>query len=157
MTKLRAPLSIDGALARIAGQLPGAWDDIAAVAGRARSTVRNWGNPDTTDCIPLDCAIRLDIAYQQAGGEGAPLYETYSHQVEIACIARFASGIQLARRTMDAIREGGQANEALVAATLPGASDRDRAAARREVEEAIVALRAALPLLLPPEEPRHPP
>lgn len=147
MAKVRAPLSTQGALARIAGQLPRGWDEMAEIADRATSTCYNWGNPDTPESVPLDCAIRLDLAFQAAGGEGAPLYETYGHQLQLAHVAKFADALQLARRTMVVIREGGQAHEALVAASLPGATDGDRARARREVEEGIVALQSALPLL----------
>lgn len=148
MTSVRPPLSIDGALARIAGQMPGSWHEMATIVGRADSTVRNWGNPNTSESIPIDSAIQLDIAYQAAGGIGAPIYETYSLQLETALAERFSCAIALARKTMTAIREGGEAHEALVAATLPGASDRDRAEAAREVEEGIAALKECLPFLV---------
>mgnify|MGYP006879913525 CR=1 FL=1 len=42
MTKLRDPLSLDAALAKVAGQVPGDWKTLAAIAGRTASTVRSW-------------------------------------------------------------------------------------------------------------------
>jgi len=78
MTKRRAPLSIDTALARIAGRVEGGWSGMATVTGRKERTVRNWGDPDTPEHIPMDAAIALDLAYVEQGGEGAPIYECYS-------------------------------------------------------------------------------
>ncbi|MFN3819920.1 hypothetical protein [Blastomonas sp.] len=150
MTKPRAPLSIDAALARIAGHLPGGFDDMAQVAGRAVRTVRNWSDPDTAEQIPLDCAIALDLAYMAAGGECAPLFETYAFKLELAQMEHFACNIRLARHTADVIREGGEAHSALVRATLPGASAADRRIALQETTEAIDFLKRVVPLLASP-------
>lgn len=159
MTKPRAPLSIDAALSRIAGFLPGGWSDMATTTGRAERTVRNWGDPDTAEQIPLDCAIALDLAYIGAGGDCAPLYECYSLKLELAQIERFACNIQLARHTADVIREGGEAHSALVRATLPGATRADRQEALRESAEAIDFLKRVIPLLEADRasEQHHPP
>jgi hypothetical protein len=159
MTKARAPLSIDAALARIAGHLPGGFTDMAQIAGRAVRTVRNWGDPDTAEQIPLDCAIALDVAYIAAGGDCAPLFETYSLKLELAHMQRFACNIELARHTADVIREGGEAHSALVRATLPGATDADRADALRECVEAFDILKRTLALLEadPTPDQHHPP
>ena len=113
MTKRRAPLSLDAALARIAGQLPRAWLDMGDLTARAERTVRNWGDPDTREQIPMDCAIALDLAYQQAGGDGAPIFECYAARLELAGVHRFADRIALGRRAADAIRECGEAGAAL--------------------------------------------
>lgn len=157
MTKQRAPLSIDAGLARIAGQLTAGWLAMADVSGRKERTVRNWGDPDTPEQIPLDCAIALDLAYQAAGGEGAPLFEAYSFQLELAEVARFADRIALGRKVADAMREGGEANAALVLAAQPGATPSHRANAHREVCEQIEALKFIAAHLAAPEESAHPP
>lgn len=159
MTKARAPLSIDAALARIAGHLPGGYNDMATIAGRAVRTVRNWGDPDTAEQIPLDCAIALDVAYIAAGGDCAPLFETYSLKLELAHMQRFACNIELARHTAEVIREGGEAHSALVRATLPGATEGDRADALRECVEAFDILKRTLALLEadPLADQHHPP
>lgn len=159
MTKVRAPLSIDAALARIAGHMPKGYDDLAQVTGRAVRTVRNWGDPDTPEQIPLDCAIALDLAYIAAGGDCAPLFETYSLKLEMASMERFACNIALARHTADVIREGGEAHSALVRATLPGATRADREDALRECSEAMDFLKRVFPLLEADRAPdqHHPP
>ena len=156
MTKAHAPLTIDAALARIAGQVPGAWRrmgelcprlDHGELKPRSERTVRNWGDPDTPEQIPLDCAIILDIEFQKAGGDGFPLFDTYQHLLDLAITEKLACNLELARRTRAAIREGGEAHEALVAALLPGATAKQRAAAAKEVLEAIEELKGTLPHL----------
>jgi hypothetical protein len=153
MTKVRPPLSIDGALARIAGTLPGEWTELAAIAGRAESTVRRWGDHDQPEQIPLPIAIALDIAHERAGGVGRPLFETYALQLEVAREQAFASEIELARRTCVVIRESGQAHEAMVLATLPSATDRDRENAVRELEDVVREVTGAIALLRGPRAP----
>ncbi len=143
MTKLRAPLSIDAALARIAGHLPGGWDDMAVAADRQAHTIRAWGDPAKPDSIPLPCAIALDVAYRKAGGHGAPLFDAYEALLDIALAEQFADQIELAHVTAHAIREVGQAEHALILASLPGATDETIAAAEREAEEGLVALNTA--------------
>lgn len=149
MTKLRAPLSIDAALARIAGQLDGGFDDMARIAGRAVRTVRNWGDPDTPEQVPIDCAIALDLAYIASGGTGAPIFETYALKLELGEAAQFADRLDLLRHAQSVARETGEANSAIIGATQPSATDADRLHALREVTEAIDALKSAIPLLGP--------
>lgn len=159
MTKARAPLSIDAGLARIAGHLPGGYTDMATIVGRAVRTVRNWGDPDTAEQIPLDCAIALDLAFIAAGGDCAPLFETYQLQLELAQMERFACNIALGKHAAKVIREGGEAHSALLLATLPGATENDRKNALRECSEAFDVLKRALPLLGadPIPDQHHPP
>ena len=150
MTKLRAPLTTEQALVRIAALI--GWDAMAeACATPDRSItaamLRKWADPDTRERFPLDAGIALDIAYAGAGGDGFPIYETYGLLLEVARAERFADAAELARRTITAIKEGGEASAALVRASQPGATDRDRADAAREVEENLAALKQTLPLL----------
>ncbi|BBC72895.1 conserved hypothetical protein [Altererythrobacter sp. B11] len=152
MTKLRAPLSVDAALARIAGQLPGGWREMAELADRQERTVRNWGDPDTREQIPIDCAIELDLAYQRAGGTGAPIHETYSLQLELAELSRFADRHELLAQAFEVIKEGGEAHAAIVHAARPGATPQDTAEALRECIEAFDALKLILPMLQPPAQ-----
>lgn len=147
MTKHRPPLSIDAALARIAGQLPGGWAAMAEATGRCQSLVRAWGDPDRREEIPVRDAIALDLVFQAEGGTGAPVHEAYTHQLELAQVSRFADAIQLGRHAIDVIRESGEAHAALVAAAQPGATPADRRKAEREIGEALEVLKRALPLL----------
>ena len=157
MSKVRAPLSIDAALARIAGALPGGWRDMAAIVRRCEAHVRAWGDADKPEQIPLPAAIALDIAYQRAGGDGRPLFETYALQCDVAREQAFASEIALARRACVLIREGGQANEAMVLASLPSATSRDRTHAIRELEDVVRESTAAIALLGRVEAVEQPP
>lgn len=147
MTKVRAPLSIDAALARIAGQLVGGFEEMARVSGRCTRTVRNWGDPDTPEQVPVDCAIALDLAFIAAGGTGAPIFETYALKLELAEAAKFADRFELLRHAQRVARETGEANAAIIGAAQPSATDADRARALGEALEAIDALKHAVPLL----------
>lgn len=155
MTKLRPPLHIGQALDRIAGFLPNGWQDMAKACGVENpATVRAWGDPDKPDRqLSLERAIALDIAYQRAGGDGRPLFETYALQVEVAREQAFASEIELVRRTCAVIRESGQAQEAMVNATLPSATHADREKAIRELEDVIREVTSSIALLRAPRAP----
>lgn len=147
MTKVKSPMSIDAALARIAGQFPNGYKDLARVVNRHESSVRAWGDDDRSEQIPMPCAIALDIAYEKAGGEGRPLFETYALQVKVARETAFAGEIALARRVCILIREGAQANEALVLASLPSANAGDRTNAIRELEDVVREATSAIAFL----------
>ena len=146
MTKAPPPISVRQALDRISGQMPGSWSEMAGICGIERGdTVRAWGDPDKPDRqLWFDRAIALDIAYQRAGGEGRPLFETYALQLEVARQHAFADEIALARRACVLIREGAQANEAVVLASLPSATPRDRTNAIRELEDVVRECTAAI-------------
>lgn len=143
MTLRRAPLTIDAALARIAGQLPAGWADMALAVDRSESLVRAWGNPERREQICLADAVQLDLAYRAAGGDGAPLYETYGWQLEEAGMFRFADEIALGRLTAAAIREGGEAHAALVLCSQPGVEPSLHRQTLHEVDEAIASLQSA--------------
>ena len=142
MTKHRAPLSPEQALQRIAGMLD--VDRMASLTDRQPRTLRNWMDPDTPEEVPLGCAIRLDLAYQESGGIGAPLFEAYAHQLEHAALHKYAARISLGRLTADAIREGGEAHAALVEAAQPDSGPAELRRAEKEGGEALEKLRLCL-------------
>ena len=154
MTKDRAPLSVDGALARIAGMLPGGWAEMAHLTGYAERTVRAWGDVDREEQINLPAAIKLDIAYLAAGGEDKPLYETYGYQLGLSIKERFASSFDILRLAVDVVREVGEAQTALMEACLPDATRLDRREAQRELLEAMEVMKRAVLNLDLPELPR---
>ena len=152
MTKLRPPMSIDGALSRIAGVLPGSWGEMAKLVERTETTVRKWGDHNQPEQISLSAAIALDIAFERAGGDGTPLLDTYLLQVQVSREEAFADGIAIQRDACDMAREAGQAVEALVRAGLPGATADDRKHAIAQIEDvdrviprAVARLRAKPP------------
>lgn len=151
MTKLRAPCSFEQALARIAGQLPNGFNTMAEITGRSASTLRAWGDPDRREEISLPAACALDLAFVEAGGEGAPLHEAYTHQLEQAALRQWAPGRELARHAAQVIKECGEAGSSLVLATQPGACDRVKAKAAQELAEALEVIKRTLAVLNTPE------
>ena len=147
MTKLRAPLTTGAALDRVAGQLQGGYSELAARLERNESYVRSLGDPDRREKICVDDAIAADLIYREAGGAGAPLFETYAYQLDHAGVTRFADEIALARLVGDSVRESGEAHAAVIALAQPGADRSTRASTIREVEEAIAANNSVLQLL----------
>ena len=147
MTKLRAPLSIEQALQRIAGQLASGVEGMAAVSARQPATIRSWMDPDRPEQVSLDAAIALDLAYQAEGGTGAPLFEAYAARLQLAEATRFADRHCLLHHAHGVAKEGGEAIAAIIAAARPGASEADRRAAHRETAEAYEKIRDILPLL----------
>lgn len=147
MTKRRAPLSVEQALQRIAGQLDGGIDMMAAVAQRQPATIRLWMDPDRPEQVGFEAAIQLDIAFQEQGGTGAPLFEAYAARLQLAEAARFACGHQLLDRAHGVIKEGGEAFAAIIQAARPGASEADKQNAYREAAEAFEHFRDILPIL----------
>lgn len=144
MTKRRAPLSIDAALARIAGQLEGGWAAMGEVlGGKSQSIIRAWGDPDRREQIPLPDAISLDLSYRAAGGDGAPLFETYAYQLDAAGAFRFADEVALGRLAALVIRECGEASAHLVLSAQPGADCTDHRLTLGHVDEAIDAYQRA--------------
>lgn len=133
MTKRRAPLSIDTALARIAGQLPEGWAGMAQLTGYAERTVRAWGDIDREEQINMPAAIALDIAFQAAGGTGAPIFEAYGDMVRVAAAEAFADKQQLLRAAMDFMAENGEAELALLEATRPDAGPAELANATKQL------------------------
>ena len=135
--KPRAPLTTDQALARIAGQLPAGWVDIAEITGRSESLARAWGDPDRREQIPLDDAIKLDLAYQAAGGRGAPLADSYLFRLELAATVEFSERFELLTHTEGLTRETGEALAALLRACQPHAGPRERKSALKELIDVV--------------------
>lgn len=147
MTKHRAPLTFDAALARIAGQVDGGFDALASHCDRTARTVRNWGDPDTPEAIPLDVALRFDLLFAEAGGEGAPFFEAYAAQLELAACAHFADRFELLARTERLLKEAGEAHAALLRVCQPDATPADEARAYREAGEAFEEFKPVLAFL----------
>ncbi|MCC2978884.1 hypothetical protein [Sphingomonas sp. IC4-52] len=140
MTIARAPGSIEQALDKIAGeQLLGGWAGMAGVVDRAENTVRNWANPNTPESIPLDLALKLDLAWQMAGLIGAPIRDAYNALADQLREAEFGCQFELLRGAAAFAKENGEAEEALMLLALPGADEAAIAKAEREVSQ-VVAL-----------------
>ena len=147
MTKHRAPLSFDAALARIAGQVPGGYDALALRCARKPRTVRNWGDPDTAENVPIDVAVDLDLLFAESGGDGSPFLEAFAHQREQLELVRHANRMALGVRAAEVIKECGEGCSALVLAAQPGASPRTRAEALTQLTEAYEVIKQTLAML----------
>jgi hypothetical protein len=132
VTKRREPLTFESALARVSGLI--GWAEAAAIVGQSERTIRNWSDPDTSAGIPIGKAERLDVAFQVAGGDGAPFLQTYQARLRIDAAEAQASRLELARAAADAARESGEAMASLFQATARGASPADLIIAEREVQ-----------------------
>ncbi|MFN3387467.1 MAG: hypothetical protein ACK40O_00935 [Allosphingosinicella sp.] len=141
MTKLRAPLTFDLALERVAGVV--GWSRVAEILGVAYRTVRDWTDPDTTPdvgcSVTLAKAVQLDVDYRAAGGEGAPMLQCFALLVETSLADACVSAVERARAAAKAAKENGEALQAQILASLPGACPGTIQIARRETEEAISA------------------
>lgn len=145
MTKIRAPLTFEQAIARIAGHL--GWEEAAKMIGKKERTLRDYGDPDHDAQISLENALILDAAYVAAGGEGRPIEQCYSLRLDAEAAASGHDDEAQARLVAEAASETGDALAALIAAIRPGATPADKALARRETEQAVNSLTNTLPML----------
>lgn len=153
MTLRRPPLSLDAAIACIMSQL-GSWAEVAAVTGYAPRTCEKWGafdiadpeDPDARD-IPMRAARKLDIAYQAAGGIGAPILEAYADQVKVAASEQFGDKHDLQTVAIELIRENSEAETAALEAAAPGAGPLEAEHAQRELLQSRRKIDNLLPLL----------
>jgi hypothetical protein len=142
VTKLRAALTYELALTKVAGLI--GWPRCAEVLAVAERTVRNWSDPDAAANIRMDAAEALDIAWQQAGGTGAPFLEVYATRLKAALVDCLGSAEAIADAAAAAAKEGGEAVSWAIRASRPNATEADYIAAEREIEEAIEANTGAL-------------
>lgn len=147
MTKLRSALSPHRALVTIVDRI--GWHAAELLTGRRERSIRKWSEPDVGPGVPLEDALKLDLAYIEATGATiAPFEAWYTTQLQIARARASVAMASRAERLADACREVGEAFAAHAIAASPGAGERERRAADRETDEAIVALictRSAMP------------
>jgi hypothetical protein len=110
-------------------------------------TVTNWSEPDTSATILLEDAFALELAYRRTGGEGSPFADCFVSRIKAEQHSDVSTAEEMTRRVAKQIKEGGEANAAVVMALAPNATDADLALARRELEESIEAQQSTLALL----------
>lgn len=135
MTIPRRPVTFERALAQIADLL--GWDGCAEVLGKSESHVRKLGAPDTEREISLRDAVRLDDAWQRAGGEGAPLIECYALKLGMGALVFPANTNRILARAERAAKENGEAVAAAISLATRTGDPAARLNAIREIEEAI--------------------
>lgn len=137
MTKDRRPLTPYRALSRIADLL--GWDGCAEVIGKSEWSVRKFSDPDAGRSISLHDAIRLDVAYRNAGGSGAPLFECYASRLDMLDGANDAQLACLLDVSGKAAIEAGEAVAAVLSAAAKSHDPLARMKAINEIEEGIAA------------------
>lgn len=137
MTKVRPPLSFELAMTKVAGLI--GWPEVAKICGFAENTVRNWSDQDTTAKLPLEGAFRLDMAFQRAGGEGAPFLHCYATRVKAEMLEVSVDRRALLAGAGIVAKESGEAIAATLAAADPNATTADIIVAERELEESITS------------------
>jgi len=147
MTKARDPLTFEDAIVQITKAL--GWEAAAAVVGKGVRLLGYWSDPDDDREPSLTQALKLDAAYRaKTGGEGAPLLAAYAYRLELEGlhVPNNSALIELASK---ACKETGEALGALMEASRPGATPKDRESAARETDQAIDALTHARATLAP--------
>ncbi|MGY2732364.1 hypothetical protein [Sphingomonas sp. UYP23] len=145
MTKERRPVTIENTLFKVLGKIT--IERAAELTDREPGYLRSLSDPNSRYRICVEDAVLLDVEYRAQGGLNFPLYETYGQLLEAANAERFSDAAALHLQAVEVIREGGQAHAALVTASLPGATEADKRAAAKELEEAADAISATLPML----------
>jgi hypothetical protein len=122
LTLARDPLTFQHALTRIGAVLTTA--EMARVVRRSERLVHKWMHPDERAAPTLFQALALDMAYAAAGGDGAPILETYAQQLESELGRQVASTIALSSALAVAAKECGEAIAHGLAASQPGSGPR---------------------------------
>lgn len=134
MTKQRQPVSFAAAIHRVAGFI--GYKHAGKIVRRAPRRVYAWADPDSDSSPTLRQALALDLAYQQAGGVGAPIIEAYRHQLDGISAKLAADRRALSDEIADAARECGEAIAHSLSLTHDAPTPRDIRRAVAEAEEA---------------------
>lgn len=137
MTKVRKPLTQHSAMVKVADLL--GWDTCADIIDMSESMTRKLGDPATGRELKYRDAIRLDVAYREAGGNSSPFLECFAARVgfdgdgidpQDACIIKSSS---------EAARETGEALSAALKA-IASCDPNLLAAAVTEAEQGVQAM-----------------
>ncbi|WP_068091056.1 hypothetical protein [Novosphingobium rosa] len=135
MTKQRDPLTPYRALCRIEEVL--GWDGIATIISKNVWHCRKMSDPDTGRELCLQDAIRLDAAFQRAGGVGFPLMEAHFAQLVLTTDPGVAA--PLTGALTKAVKENAEGIAAALALVEDASDPKVRRKAIKEVEESIEA------------------
>lgn len=142
MTKPRPPLSFSQAITRVVGIV--GVDEAARVVNRSVSLVQKWTDRDSGKAPNLHQSLALDTAFRVGGGDGAPILESYTLQMDVALADRFADSFAIARCLASLSQEHGEAIGAALHAIQPGAP---AGAIHRAIAESEQSVSAAIQLV----------
>ncbi|HEX8446254.1 MAG TPA: hypothetical protein VF649_06535 [Sphingomonas sp.] len=134
MTKPRPALTFAQAVTRIAGLI--GYPEAARLVGRSERTVRYWSEDDQDGEPRLQDALSLDLAWRAAGGDGAPILDSYAAQLDVAFADDLACRLELTTDIGLAAQDVGEAIQHALAVTASGASPAMVHRAIAETEEA---------------------
>ena len=135
MTKLRDPMTPQSALLQIVALL--GWDGAADAINREESAVRKYSDNDTARHLSFQDAIRLDIAYHNAGGTGFPLMAVYGARLK-SSTPEFLQGVPSFQQFVSQLAK--ESGEAMAAAIIAQGTPNSRKAAIKEVDELMTFL-----------------
>lgn len=141
MTKLRQPLTQYRALETVAELL--GWETCAEIVELSLSMTRKLGDPDTGRELKYRDAIRLDVAFRQAGGTGAPFFDCFGARLGIDTAPAPGCSFGLLAASGAAAKESGEA----LAAAIEAAHSTDPATRQRAIREAEEGVQAFVTLL----------
>lgn len=133
MTKARDPYEFPKAIQTI-GKLIG-WDVAGAMFGVTGRAVEKWGIDDSPRLPTLAQAFALDAAYVAAGGNYAPILESYARQFDAKLVQAVACRLLLAQDVAEMTREAGEAMSHCIAALDPNATPAQLRQALAELEQ----------------------
>ncbi len=135
MTKLRDPMTPQSALLQIVALL--GWDGAADAINREESAIRKYSDNDTARHLSFQDAIRLDIAFQKAGGAGWPLMAVYSARLKNNAPELIQGAPSFQQFVSQLAKESG---EAMAAAIIAQGTPKARKVAIKEVDELMTCL-----------------
>lgn len=146
MTHAQTPLTFPAAVNRIVDCITA--QGAADAVGKRVSLIYAWQHPTGQKRPNIEQARALDAAHMLAGGDGAPILETYAQLLDVDVAQQIACRTALIREIGDAAREHGQALAAAIAFAQPNAGDRELHRAIGEVEDAHGAMAVLLRRLM---------
>lgn len=147
MTEIRTPHGFPAAMKQVANLID--WPACAAIADKTVRMVQYWGQDSCSATPPIAIALALDVAYQRAGGEGAPFREAYAFQFKESIKALDPCRRALAEAIADVARESGDALAASIEITQSNASPLSTLRASAEVGQLLAAANRLARRLVP--------
>lgn len=130
--KPREPLTHYAAILQIISVL--GWDGAADAIAKDETAVRKYSDPQAARAISFPDAVRLEVAYINAGGIGTPFKTVLEARIRAATENKIISVGSFQEILSNLIRENG---EALAAIVLADQSPRARRDALKEIDEAV--------------------
>lgn len=147
MTEVRIPNGFAAAMKQIADLID--WPACAEIAGKTVRNVQYWGQDSCSATPPIATALALDVAFQKAGGQGAPFRDAYVFQFREVMTAQDACRRALAEAIAEVTRESGDALAASIEITQSDASPLSTLRASAEVGQLLAAANRLARRLVP--------